>query len=100
MNEYKIIVPLCYNDKTEVDYAQFQRLEAMFIDQFGGYTDGGIVSGAWQGDDGRIYRDRSRVYYFATDSQTEAVEVANCVRNDWDQECIYLALVSTDVRFI
>jgi hypothetical protein len=100
MNEYKMIVPLNYNNGTEVDYSQFQLLEGMFIDLFGGYTNGGIVEGAWQGDDGKIYRDRSRVYYFACNYEDQAEDVAGYVRDRWKQECVYLALVSTNVRFI
>lgn len=99
MNEYTIIVPLKYNNGTEVDYVEFVKLEATFLNEFGGFTNLGIVEGQWA-DSGVIYRDRSVRYAFATDSDDKAVEVARFVAEQWRQECVYLSQTSTNVRFV
>lgn len=100
MNEYTVIVPCNFNDGKEVDFSQFQFLENELLTRFGGYTNAGYVEGAWIGPNGKIYRDRSVRYIFATEYDIEAQRMAELVAIYWKQECVYLSQTSTNVRFI
>lgn len=65
MIEVVALIPTKYNDGSKVDRKTFDKIEDLFVEEFGGFTDTGKVIGKWKGDDGIIYRDISKRYEIA-----------------------------------
>jgi hypothetical protein len=63
-----LLVPLADNDGNPFPAAMFAALEDELVARFGGFTHAGTKGGAWRGDDGVVYRDRSRQYDIAVES--------------------------------
>lgn len=93
MREYKILIPICRDsDGRPVDSAVWNWLENRLCEQFGGFTRGPHVDGAWKDANGEIIRDRSRVYYVAGDGPYRRVwRLCEEIAARFDQQCVYVS---------
>lgn len=67
-------------------------LEAWLVDRAGGFTNMGIVAGAWKDDDGKVVREDNVAYLVSIDDDAEdfAEELAERIEKDFDQEEAYV----------
>lgn len=87
------LVPLVDNDGQPFEAEAWRELERQLM-QFGGFTSGIVVEGAWEAG-GRIYRDTSRTYLVALESWTQLpqwLEVIRWVREQFRQKAIYVEI--------
>lgn len=85
------LVPLQDNDGQPFGADDWRELEQQLL-QFGGFSSGAVVEGAWEAG-GRIYRDTSRTYIVALASWTQLpqwLEVVRWARTKFRQEAIYV----------
>ncbi len=56
-----ILIPLCYNDGTEIEDEKFAIINDILIDRFDGYTQyNGEIQGSWRSNSGIQYTDKHK----------------------------------------
>lgn len=88
-----ILVPIQDNEGQPFEPQAWTELEHKLL-QFGGFTDGGLVQGAWT-DNGQTYRDTNRRWEVALTSWTQLpvwLEVAQWTRTRFRQVAIYIEI--------
>jgi hypothetical protein len=100
MGEYAVLVPTAYNNGNSVPDVVIADIERHFLDQFGGFTDDGLVRGAWKSPDGKVYIDVNKRYLIATDNHRAMIDTATWLADLLDQEAIYLRLPNNSVMFV
>ena len=66
MTRYEILIPLNYNDKTEISQELLEVVPNALRIAFGGFTNNGRVSGEWKSPDGKWWR--CNLIRYTTDS--------------------------------
>lgn len=87
------LVPLKDNDGVPFSGDDWGMLEERLLTMFGGYTDGGVVRGAWTSQEGRVYRDESRCFLVALESWAQFpywLDIVRWAREHFRQEAIYV----------
>ena len=78
-------------------------LRTQLLEAFGGYTQS-LVTGAWRGEDGKVYQDDSLKYEIAMDTGVSAgkklVRIATVACASARQECVLVQLASGVVHFV
>ena len=78
-------------------------LRSQLLDAYGGYTQT-LVTGAWKGDDGKVYLDDSLKYEIAMTTGVNAgkklVRIATEACASARQECVMVQLASGVVHFV
>ena len=88
-----ILIPTADNDGHPFSRRDWRELEQRLSQLAGGFTREGDVVGQWTGDDGRVYRDRSRRYVVALPSWMALpafLEAARWTADWFRQEAIYI----------
>ncbi|ADU50188.1 hypothetical protein Tmar_0063 [Thermaerobacter marianensis DSM 12885] len=88
-----ILVPVKDNDGRPFEWEAWQELQQRLL-QFGGYTDGGLVAGAWESE-GRVYQDENRQFIIALSSWRDVprfLDLAEWVRVRFRQEAVYIEI--------
>ncbi len=99
MNVYEILIPTKFNNGNLIPSDVIDGLESVLIDRFGGFSDCGLVRGAWV-DAGTIFRDVNRKYEIASDSRAAIVAFAAHARRACDQRAIHVKLPDGRVEFV
>lgn len=89
------LVPITDNEGAPFAPSQFREVTKLLLDAFGGFSGPTIVDGMWRGDDGRVYKDRSRRYDVALTSWRQVqnlVEIVDWVCSEFRQEAIFLSV--------
>ncbi|HEY3363976.1 MAG TPA: hypothetical protein VGK74_02835 [Symbiobacteriaceae bacterium] len=87
-----LLVPIRDNDGRPFSPEDWKELEQKLLRNFGGFTDGGLVRGAWNGGD-TVYRDTNRRFEVALDSWTKApqfLDLAHWTRTHFRQAALYI----------
>jgi len=93
MQEYSFLVPWCAQDITD-------KLQSDLLFLFGGFTVTHCNFGKWLDDDGETVTDISSEYRVACHNYEKLVSLIRKLRDDTNQDCIYLAKTATLVKFI
>jgi len=97
-----LTLPLC--DNAGLRLTEVHRvLRSQLLEAFGGYTQS-LVTGAWRGEDGKVYQDDSLKYEIAMDTGVSAgkklVRIATVACGSARQECVMVQLASGVVHFV
>ena len=88
-----ILVPVRDNDGRRFGRDAWRELRKRLL-QFGGYTDAGLVAGAWESQ-GRVYQDENRQFVIALESWRDVprfLDLAEWVRVRFRQEAVYIEI--------
>ena len=97
-----ILLPLIYNDQTEITPAIINDILKEIERRFDGYTIEGTVTGAYKMDDGSVAHDKSTKVVIAVDP-TKVDELKKLVAKfagKLKQESLYFEVTDTDVELI
>jgi hypothetical protein len=100
--KFILLVPLRYNDDTEVSAATLRSIDDDLFVLAGGYTVAGEVEGAWKMEDGTKQVDRCAQYWVVIDDgQTEELkELVSEFARLLGQEAMYFERVDGFVEFV
>ncbi len=98
-----MIVPLRYNDGTEVLAEHFCDLELEIVQRWGGFTKW-PVEGAWLNEE-QFYQDESVAYVVSMGTSYGPARVwwqrrAAMVARVWQQQSVYLEFSEVEVEFV
>lgn len=99
MSVYEVLIPTKDNNGDSIPSDITDDLESVLIDRFGGFTDAGLVRGAWV-DAGVIFRDVNRKYEIASDSRAAIIAFAAHARRACDQRAIYVRMPDGRAEFV
>ncbi len=97
-----MLIPLTYNDGTEIPPQVVTRLTDRFLDLFGGFTIRGTVNGAYRMADGSRAEDVSLEVWVAIDGRRVdemRCEVSRACR-ELGQESIYFEVTESQVELV
>lgn len=100
MNKTTFLIPLTDNQGEGFPTSTWAWLQDELVAQFGGWSLEGTVEGAWKGDDGRVYRDRSYRYTVATTALEALRDLLRQAKVRFAQEAIYLEVSETRVEIL
>jgi len=103
MKKITTLLPLRFNDGTEVSSEIFQRILERFWILFGGVTIEGEVDGHWiDSQDQQHYEDRSKkVVVIVSDDQVGAArELIREVRQELGQIVMYFEVADVDFEYL
>lgn len=100
MHKTTFLIPLTDNQGVPFQAEDFDWLQDELVLQFGGWSLEGTVEGAWKGDDGRVYRDRSYRYTVATTALDKLRGLLREAKARFAQEAIYLEVSETRVEIL
>lgn len=88
---FTLHVPLALNDGSPADPSVLDDVESAILAAAGGFTLTTAV-GAWQGEDGTVYREPIRLYLVDGDASVYGVlvQAAEVIRAAFEQEAVYL----------
>ncbi len=91
----EILIPLSYNDGSEIEDEKFVFIHDELIRQFGGYSQLSIpLEGFWQNQNGRLFRDRHKYIWVICDNTSENLEFFKKFRTQLEellqQESIFI----------
>ena len=100
--KFILLVPLRYNDGTEVSAETLQSIDDDLFILAGGYTVAGEVEGAWKMDDGTRQVDRCAQYWIVIDDDLieELKALVSGLASLLGQEAMYLERVDGFVEFV
>lgn len=87
-----VLVPIADNDGKAFGPQDWAELEQQLLQAFGGWTDGGVVKGAWA-DGETVYRDTSRRFEVALGSWIQLpawLELVRWIREHFRQISVYV----------
>jgi len=94
-----ILVPVSDNDGRPFAPASFDAFETFLANISGGFTDRGIVDGAWMSPmSGTLMRDRSRSYSITLDAASALAQIQlldSYIKQFFRQEAAFLELIPT-----
>jgi hypothetical protein len=102
LREYRFYVPKQRDsDRSFHPMSEWRWLEAELCRLFGGFTRAGDRKGAWV-PPGRVnpIEDYNATYYVAVERPDELRQLLGEVAVRFDQQCVYIALVSENVEII
>ena len=97
-----IMLPLAYNDGTEIAATTLNDILKEIEQRFDGYTIEGVVTGAYKMDDGSMAYDKSTKVWIAVDP-TQVDELKKLVSKfagKLKQESLYFEVTDADVELI
>lgn len=94
------LIPLTDNSGTPFGADDFAWLQGELVARFGGWSLEGTVEGAWQGEDGQVYRDRSYRYTVATSALDALRGLLREAKVRFGQASLYLEVSETRVEFL
>lgn len=94
------LIPLADNHGTPFRAEDFAWLQGELVARFGGWSLEGTVEGAWRGEDGRVYRDRSYRYTVATSALDALRGLLREAKARFGQASLYLEVSETRVEFL
>ena len=102
MKKCVLLIPLRYNDGSEVSPDVITRILNGFYELFGGYSVAGTVKGAYRMKDGSRANDDSLEIWVVVDpNRIEDVRRrASEICKELLQESIYLEVLESDVEFV
>jgi hypothetical protein len=97
-----LLIPLRYNDGTEVPEPVVNRVLGEIYDRFGGYSIAGIIQGAYRMANGRGADDQSIELWVGIekDRLPELVRMARRFAKMLKQESIWFEVTKSDVRLV
>ena len=97
-----ILLPTTYNDGVKVPAKVLNNILKSIEQKFDGYSNGGLVKGAYKMDDGSIAHDKSLMVWVAIDPNKvdELKRFAGKVAAILKQESIYFEITQAEVEFI
>lgn len=100
--KFILLVPLRYNDGTDVSATTLRSIDDDLFVFAGGYTIAGEVEGAWKMDDGTKQVDRCVQYWVVIDDdQTEELKIlVSELARLLGQEAMYLERIDGFVEFV
>ena len=100
--KFILLVPLRYNDGTEVNAETLRAIDDQLFVLAGGYTIAGEVEGAWKMEDGMMRVDRCAQYWVVIDDDqtAELRELVSEFARLLGQEAMYLERVDGFVEFV
>lgn len=100
--KFILLVPLRYNDDSEVSEETLRSIDDQLFVLAGGYTIAGEVEGAWKMDDGTRQVDRCTQYWVVIDDdQTEELkELVSEFASLLGQEAMYFERIDGCVEFV
>ncbi|MEX2026498.1 MAG: hypothetical protein WEH44_04340, partial [Pirellulaceae bacterium] len=100
--KYVLLVPLTYNDGSQVSPEVMHQLEADLLTLGGGYTIAGTVKGAYRMQDGSKQVDESLQVWVVIDEQDGPAlrELVARLGSNLGQESMYLEQTTSIVEFI
>lgn len=100
MQQYTIHLPVNYNDYRVIEKHVIDGILESVLDQFGGYTLGPVMNGAWkEPSSGKIYAEPMRQLIIASDNKDAVENLAGNIATRLFQMCVYLYDGKT-VKFI
>lgn len=94
-----ILVPVADNESRPFSPASFEAFETFLASISGGFTDRGLVDGAWMSPmSGMLLRDRSRSYSITIDAESafaQVKQVDSYIKQFFRQEAAFLELIPT-----
>ena len=91
MTEYRILVPVIRNtNRKRHSGSVWFEWEQWLLENFNGYTVGHDARGEWIGPHGLVV-DRSATYYVADSREFAARQLADKVKELFDQTCVYIS---------
>lgn len=99
--ELSIVVPLKFNDGSEVPTEYFSHFEAFLEDEFKGWSKTPI-SGGWVSDTGERMRDDSVKYsIYAEDFDEQLLDaIMNVVGTFWEQQSVMYDIKPSEAHFV
>lgn len=91
--ETYILIPTYDNDGKEFSLMEYEKMEKILLDNFGGYSkEPGLVEGSWINEEGEIFKDKNRKYVIAINTKDKAKikEICGLFRDQFRQEAIFL----------
>ena len=98
-----ILIPTTYNNGSPVSHQLLANFRRRLADIFGGYTDAGLVKGAWRsGVNCPMVVERNIELWVICDDRklVELRQFAALMADNLDQESVYLEWHETNVEFI
>lgn len=96
------LLPLTYNDGTEVPSEVFAKIYEMLMENFGGYTHSDVVHGAYRMDGGETAHDVSIPVWVAVEPEKvdEARQLAARICSMLKQETIHFEVTNSWIEFV
>lgn len=100
IQEYKILLPVTYNDGSLVLPDVMDAIKAEALKFFGGYSINETwTNGAWTNDQGKVFMDNTVTLYVACDDKYKVRQFAGLIKDTLQQEAVYVCKVG-EVTFI
>ena len=97
-----ILLPLHYNDGSEVPISVINKIYREIEETFDGITHGGLVKGRYRMADGRMASDISELIWVAIDAEKIDIlrKMTSRFARKLKQESIYFEVTDSEVEFI
>lgn len=99
-NEYTVLVPVTFNDGTDIPPGILDDIRARALDLFGGLTIAAPVRGLWQHPNGHLCDETMIPFLVATEHPYAVTLFAEVVAALCHQEAVYTARSAFNVQFI